>query len=104
MRSLSPVNHTFAPRPSSLCVNNDANLSASSVHVVWNARFFSTGTLLHLQREVNNDNLCDCMPGFRAQFQVALGVPKESQAGGAHWRKMMKVVPQRHWQQFSELF
>ncbi|CAK9114463.1 unnamed protein product [Durusdinium trenchii] len=47
---------------------------------------------LKFREEVNNDNLCDCMPGFRAQFQVALGVPKESQAGGAHWRKMMKVV------------
>ena len=32
------------------------------------------------------------MPGFRQQFQAALGVPKETQPGGAHWRRMLRLV------------
>ncbi|CAJ1363649.1 unnamed protein product [Effrenium voratum] len=47
---------------------------------------------LKYREEVNNDNLTDCMPGFEKEFRVALQMPKESQAGGAHWRKMLKVV------------
>ncbi|CAE7447262.1 unnamed protein product [Symbiodinium natans] len=47
---------------------------------------------LKYREEVNNDNLCDCMPGFRDQFKVALQVPKEYQAGGALWKKMMRLA------------
>ena len=32
------------------------------------------------------------MPDFRNQFQAALGVPKEAQPGGAHWRRMLRLV------------
>jgi len=52
----------------------------------------NTARSLKYREEVNNDNLCDCMPGFREQFSVAVGLPKEHQAGGALWKRMMRLV------------
>ncbi|CAE7718345.1 unnamed protein product [Symbiodinium microadriaticum] len=52
----------------------------------------NTARSLKYREEVNNDNLCDCMPGFREQFSVAVGLPKEHQAGGALWKRMMRLA------------
>ncbi|CAE7033282.1 unnamed protein product [Symbiodinium sp. CCMP2592] len=52
----------------------------------------NTAHSLKYREEVNNDNLCDCMPGFREQFSVAVGLPKEHQAGGALWKRMMRLA------------